>query len=115
VTNPAKRHATLAALVLSAAALVGCSAAPAQPVAGATPTPTVSPAPTPSYLTELPEWALGTGMPWFIYPDDFECFGTEGCPNDYVAFFGEPGPVLPDGVEYYDPAIHGDMVTPVDK
>ncbi|MDR7111034.1 hypothetical protein J2X03_000898 [Microbacterium trichothecenolyticum] len=55
-------------------------------------------------LSDLPEWAKGTT--WLIYPDGFECEGTEGCGNDYVAIFGEPGDVLPEGVEYYDPAKH---------
>ncbi|WP_426185450.1 hypothetical protein [Microbacterium sp. TWP3-1-2b2] len=110
----AKLAATVAALVL-AAALAGCTATAPQQSAEQTSTPTATATPTPAYLTELPAWALGTGMPWFIYPDGFECFGTEGCPNDYVAFFGEPGPFLPEGVVYYDPAIHGDMVTPVDQ
>ena len=32
--------------------------------------------------------------------------GTEGCPNDYRFSFGEPGPVLPDNVEYYVPEKH---------
>ncbi|MFK4806375.1 hypothetical protein ACI3KX_10940 [Microbacterium sp. ZW CA_36] len=56
-------------------------------------------------LTELPDWAK-TGTLWLIYPDGFECEGTEGCPNDYRAIFGEPADVLPAGVEYYDPAKH---------
>ena len=56
-------------------------------------------------LTELPEWAQ-TGTVWLIYPDGLQCEGTEGCPNDYRAAFGQPGDVLPEGVEYYDPAKH---------
>lgn len=64
-------------------------------------------------LVELPEWALET-VPWLIYPDGFKCTGTEGCPNDYRAVFGEPGDVLPEHVEYYDPAVH-DWVFPVDQ
>jgi hypothetical protein len=53
---------------------------------------------------ELPDWAKGTH--WLIYPDGFQCVGTEGCPNDYRTIGGEVGPVLPEGVEYYDPAKH---------
>ncbi len=56
-------------------------------------------------LTELPEWAQ-TGVTWLIYPEGIECYGTEGCPNDYLKAFGEPGEVLPEGVEYYDPEKH---------
>lgn len=65
----------------------------------------VSATPTHVYPTELPEWAQGQQV-WLIYPDGFQCGGTEGCPNDYRALIGEPGPVLPEGVEYYDPAKH---------
>ncbi|BAJ74558.1 glutamine phosphoribosylpyrophosphate amidotransferase [Microbacterium testaceum StLB037] len=54
---------------------------------------------------ELPDWAEGSG-PWIIYPDGFECQGTEGCPNDYRSLIGEPGDVLPLNVYYYDPAKH---------
>ena len=38
--------------------------------------------------------------------EGFVCSGTEGCPNDYRAWFGEPGAVLPEGVEYYDSTVH---------
>lgn len=102
----AKLHATLAGFVLAATALAGCSTTAAAPqAAGTAPEATTSatPTPTPTYLTELPAWAEGT---WLVYPDGMECWGTEGCPNDYRAFFGEPGPVLPEGVEIYDPAKH---------
>lgn len=111
----AKLITTAAALVLAAMVLAGCTATTAQQAAEPTSTPTATATPTPAYLSELPAWALGTGMPWFIYPDGFECSGTEGCPNDYRAFFGEPGPVLPEGVEYYDPAIHPKWSTPSDE
>ena len=74
------------------------------PVATAMPSQS-EPTPSPSYLTELPEWARENST-WLVYPDGFECSGTEGCPNDYRATFGEPGPVLPEGVEYYDSAKH---------
>lgn len=74
------------------------------PTAASTPTPTGG-AEADAPLTELPDWAK-TGSLWLIYPDGFECVGTEGCPNDYRALIGEPGDVLPDGVEYYDPAKH---------
>lgn len=56
-------------------------------------------------ITELPEWAK-ENLLWLIYPDDLRCWGTEGCPNDFRAAFGEPSDVLPEGVEYYDPAVH---------
>lgn len=56
-------------------------------------------------LPQLPEWARSSG-PWIIYPEGFECQGTEGCPNSYRALIGEPGDVLPANVEYYDPAKH---------
>lgn len=115
MSSTAKYTLSLAAIVLATTVLAGCTDTTAPQAAEPTPILTVSPTPTPTYLTELPKWALGTGMPWFIYPDGFECFGTEGCPNDYIAFFGKPGPVLPEGVVYYDPEIHGDMVKPVDQ
>lgn len=100
-----KLPATLAGLVLAATALVGCTATVTAPRAGdLSSKPIKSPTPTPTHLTELPEWAKGTT--WIIYPDGMECWGTEGCGNDYRAFFGEPGPVLPEGVVYYDPVIH---------
>lgn len=89
-----------------AAALAGCTAMTAAPAAPPpTSTPAATPTPTPTYLTELPAWAKEASL-WLVYPEGFECSGTEGCPNNYRAFFGEPGPVLPDGVEYYDPAKH---------
>ncbi|MDU0326321.1 hypothetical protein RWH43_06065 [Microbacterium sp. KSW2-21] len=66
----------------------------------AAPTPTATPP-----VTELPAWAQES-RPWIIYPEGFRCQGTEGCPNDFRALIGEPGDVLPDGVEYYDPAKH---------
>lgn len=116
MSSRAKLAATLTAVVLATTVLAGCaSETTPPPAAESTSTPTVSPTPTPTYLTELPEWALGTGMPWFIYPDGFECSGTEGCPNDYRAAFGEPGPVLPEGVVYYDPEIHPNWSTPEDQ
>jgi hypothetical protein len=99
----AKLTATLAGLVLAGAALAGCTAATAPQVGDASSHPTTSATPTPTYLTALPEWARSS-TPWLIYPEGFTCSGTEGCPNDYRAAFGEPGPVLPDGVEYYDSA-----------
>ena len=52
----------------------------------------------------MPDWAKSTT--WLVYPEDFECVGTEGCPNDYRAFFGEPPAVLPPNVQVYDPAVH---------
>ncbi|URC17888.1 membrane protein [Microbacterium phage Endor] len=56
---------------------------------------------------ELPELAQQyPDSTWLIYPEGFRCYGTEGCPNDYLAIGGEVGPVLPEGVEYYDPAKH---------
>jgi hypothetical protein len=58
----------------------------------------------------VPHRATRESTPWLIYPDGFECGGTEGCPNDYRALIGEPGPVLPEGVEYYDPAKHDCVV-----
>ncbi|MDR7183025.1 hypothetical protein J2X85_000048 [Microbacterium trichothecenolyticum] len=79
------------------------AAEPASVVATPTATPEAPAEPEP--LTELPEWAKDTS-PWLVYPDGFECEGTEGCPNDYRAFFGEPGDPLPAGVEYFDPAKH---------
>ncbi|WP_341975414.1 hypothetical protein LTA6_000028 [Microbacterium sp. LTA6] len=103
--------ATLAALFLAATALAGCAAT--APQADPSPTSTVSATRTPDYLTALPAWALES-TPWLVYPEGFKCWGTEGCGNDYRAFFGNPGPVLPDGVEYYDPAIHS-WVKPADQ
>ncbi|KAF2412530.1 hypothetical protein B1729_14555 [Microbacterium sp. B35-04] len=106
MTIAIKLTMTLATLALAMAALTGCAVVATAPQAAEpSSTPTASPTPTPTqtYLTELPEWAEGT---WLVYPDGMECFGTEGCPNDYRAFFGEPGPVLPERVVYYDPAQH---------
>ena len=94
---------SVVALVLGVTALGGCTATIA-PQTEPSQTPTVRATPTPAYVTELPEWAQGTT--WLIYPDGMKCFGTEGCPNDFRVLIGEPGPVLPEGVEYYDPANH---------
>ena len=95
----------LAGLVLAVAALAGCTATTAAPAAAPTSTATAAPTPTPRYLTELPAWAKDYSL-WLVYPEGFKCSGTEGCPNDYRSSFGEPGPVLPEGVEYYDAAKH---------
>lgn len=103
----ARLTTTVAALVLATSALAGCAGSAEPQAAPPSPTPTVTQ--TPEYLTELPEWAR-VSSPWLIYPDGFECSGTEGCPNDYRALIGEPGPVLPQGVEYYDPARHDCVV-----
>lgn len=105
MSSATKLTLTLATLALAATTLVGCTTAATAPqAADPSSKPTASPTPTPTYLNELPEWAQGTT--WLIYPDGFECWGTEGCPNSYRDTFGEPGPVLPEGVEYYDPAKH---------
>ncbi|WP_298860784.1 hypothetical protein [Microbacterium sp.] len=101
--STAKLAPALAALALAGMALAGCTTTTTAPQAA--PPATVAATPTPTYLTELPAWAKDSG-PWLIYPDGMKCYGTEGCPNDYRALIGEPGPVLPDGVEYYDPAKH---------
>lgn len=106
MSGTAKLITTLAALALAATALAGCTASTTQSAADPSPTPTVSATPTPTYLTELPAWAQENHQVWLVYPEGFKCWGTEGCGNDYRVWFGEPGPVLPDGVEYYDPAIH---------
>jgi len=92
MTRTSKFVTALASLAL-ASALAGCTAAPQS----------VEPTPTPT-VTQLPAWAQGTT--WLIYPDGFECWGTEGCPNSYRASFGEPPAVLPANVVYYDPAKH---------
>lgn len=94
-------------LALSSGMFAGCTNGDALQ-AGPSQTLTVRATPTPTYLTELPEWARDTT--WLIYPDGMKCYGTEGCPNDYRKLIGEPGPVLPDGVEYYDPAKHDCVV-----
>lgn len=65
------------------------------------PTPTAHPADGVG-SSELPKWAQGTI--WIVYPKGLTSTGTEGCPNDYRAIFGEPGAVLPKGVKYYDAA-----------
>ncbi len=107
--------------VFAAVALVGCAPAVSAPEPGgetssvigggatespvSAPTAPPAPTPDPTYITELPDSAA-ENVPWFIYPDGFECWGTEGCPNDFRSVFGDPGPVLPEGVEYYDPAKH---------
>lgn len=109
----AKLSTTLAALPLFVISLAACAGAPgAAPSAPADPAPLVTtesvaptPTPAPTYVTELPEWAKDAS-PWLIYPDGMECYGTEGCPNDFRLLIGEPGPVLPEGVEYYDPEKH---------
>lgn len=92
-------------------ALAGCATntaetaeVPAAHVAAEAPVETPEATPSPAAQPEMPGWAQE--MHWFIYPDGFECAGTEGCGNDYVSTFGEPGPVLPDNVEYYDPEKH---------
>lgn len=65
-------------------------------------TPTLSP--TRDDAPQMPDWA--SEMHWLIYPEGFQCGGTEGCPNDYVLTFGPPPAVLPDNVEHYSPAKH---------
>lgn len=104
MSRTAKLTKTLAALFLATTALAGCTATTAPQAADPTPTPSATP--TPDYLTELPAWAKENHGLWLVYPDGFKCSGTEGCPNDYRVFFGEPGPVLPEHVEYYDSAKH---------
>ncbi|KHK99987.1 hypothetical protein LK09_01340 [Microbacterium mangrovi] len=98
-----KLVAALAGSTLVLGALAGCAAqAPrAASTASAAAQDSFS-LPSPSPLTELPEWARDTV--WIVYPKGLTCSGTEGCPNDYRAAFGEPGPVLPEGVREYDPA-----------
>lgn len=54
----------------------------------------------------LPEWAKES-LPWIVYPPDYECWGTEGCGNDYVAFFGPVTGELPEGVVYFNQEEHG--------
>lgn len=83
----------------------GCTATTAAPAGAPTSTTTAAPTPTPTYLTELPAWAKEMSL-WLVCPEGFKCSGTEGCPNDYRSPFGDPGPVLPERVEYYDPAKH---------
>ena len=104
MTSTFKLATALASLVLVTTALAGCTATASPQTADPAPQPTVSTTPTPTYLTELPDWAQGST--WLIYPEGFRCSGTEGCPNSYRHTFGEPGPVLPAGVEYYEPAKH---------
>lgn len=104
-----KISTTLAILALATAALAGCTATTTTQAADPVPTSTADPTPTPDYVTELPDWAKGDAI-WLIYPDGFKCSGTEGCPNDFRRLIGEPGPVLPEGVEYYDSAKHDCVV-----
>lgn len=90
-------------VALAVPAFAGFGSAGAQEPTAATPTATVpSPTGTPA-ITELPAGAKESS-PWIVYPKGFRCQGSEGCPNDFRAAFGEPGDVLPAGVEYYDPA-----------
>ena len=99
----------LAIPAIASATGIAAPAAEAAAAAAAEPTPTAEPVAKPeqtaAVVTVLPEWAR-TGTTWLIYPDGFECVGTEGCPNDFRRLIGEPGDVLPEGVEYYDPAKH---------
>ena len=103
----------LSVAAVAVLALTGCATNTSEPgeqdVAPAvaeTPEPVETPTPTPTPATqpEMPGWAQE--MHWLIYPDGFECAGTEGCPNDYVSTFGQPGDVLPENVEYYNPEKH---------
>lgn len=110
--------AALAGLALAVAALAACVSPPK--LSESSPVPVADPMPTPTSgnvtetpLTELPEWARD-GTVWIVYPEGFMCSGTEGCPNDYRAWFGEPGAVLPKGAEHYDPAVHT-WVFPADQ
>jgi hypothetical protein len=115
----AKITTTLAGLSLAVASLAACAAS--AEVSGFSPQPDSTPTSTPTDadnaaevpLTELPEWARES-VPWLVYPEGFTCTGTEGCPNDYRVWFGEPADVLPEGVEYYDPAVHT-WVFPADQ
>lgn len=96
-----KLTATVTGMTLVVGAIAGCSAAhgSGHAAAGAAPHAPSTSAPT---ATPLPNWAQGTT--WIVYPKGLKCAGTEGCPNDYRAIFGEPGSVLPKGVRLYDPA-----------
>lgn len=100
-----KLFPALAALALAVTALAGCTPSASEQTVGPQPTSFVIPTPTPHYVTELPEWAK-VSAPWIVYPPGFKCEGTEGCANDFRALIGKPGPVLPEGVIYYDPAVH---------
>lgn len=89
---------------LTAAAVVAAGFILVYSPAAATPVdPEPTPAPIVEITPELPDWAKGTT--WLVYPEGFQCVGTEGCPNDYRTI-SEPGPVLPEGVVPYDPAKH---------
>lgn len=105
MATASKLIGVFAALLFMSAMVSGCATSAAPDAAASTTMPAPSESPTANYLTELPEWAKDS-VPWLIYPDGFECVGTEGCPNDFRAIFGETGPVLPEGVEYYDPTKH---------
>lgn len=97
--------AAVGVTLVFATPLAACAAESAPQPTAPQAASTAAVAPSPRPLTELPAWAQ-QGSVWLIYPDGLTCTGTEGCPNDFRAVFGEPGPVLPDGVEVFDPAKH---------
>lgn len=104
--------ASLALLVGMTACAPTTQAAPVEtPATVSNPTPTAS-----APITELPAWASADDQLWIVYPDGFECGGTEGCPNDFVATFGEPADPLPEGVAYYDAeCMDGRYVWPLEQ
>lgn len=123
--NTARAAALAAAATLTAFALAACaspsatasdpSAAPVEAAPTPTPEQTTWPLPADQIVYELPEWAQ-TGSPWLVYPEGFECYGTEGCPNSFTHLIGTPSDPLPAGVELYDPERHdGRFVWPKEQ
>ncbi|MFF7683949.1 hypothetical protein ACFZA2_14460 [Microbacterium sp. NPDC007973] len=104
MTSLAKITVSLASLALLAG-MTACAPTPAS-----TPAAVETPAPTPEKPSNAPERSFPEYVPdgslWLVYPVGFRCEGTEGCPNNFVAAYGEPSYPLPEGVEYYDPATH---------
>lgn len=126
MTPVAKITVSLASLVLLAG-MTACAptaqTVPAdEPAAVTTPEPTASPEPTrwplpaDQIVSELPAWATEVDMLWIVYPDGFQCTGSEGCPNDFRSLIGTPSDPLPDGVAYYDPeCMDGRYVWPLEQ
>lgn len=104
MTHAVKITVSLASIALIAG-MTACAPTPAStPAAAETSTPTpekTSSAPERSFPEYVP-----SDMLWLVYPAGFQCQGTEGCPNNFVSTYGDPGSVLPEGVEYYDPIKH---------
>ena len=126
MTPAAKITVSLASLALLAgmtacapttrAALESTPTAEAVAAPTASPSPTTWPRPADEVVSELPAWAAEPDVLWIVYPEGFECMGTEGCPNSFTHLIGTPSDPLPEGVAYYDAeCMDGRYVWPLEQ